>query len=343
MHETIRAVQNEHKASLFAKGNVVSVGIGLKIVNNQETDEVCITVGVINKIPLDQLTVRDIIPKTLGDCKTDVIEMGAIRALENTGRLRPAPGGISIGHKDITAGTLGCLVTKNDTTFILSNNHVLANSNNGEIGDAILQPGPADGGTGNTDRIGTLAEFVPIEFGSGDIPPIPPLPPLPPECGIAVFVEKLVNLFARAKGSSHRVQAYKMATPSAVNMVDAALAKVLDSKDVITKILEIGSPIGPALASLGDNIKKSGRTTGFTQGTVTQLHATVQVQYDAGRVATFEDQIISGIGSNGGDSGSVILNDNNEVIGLLFAGSPGFTIFNSIDHVLSALGVTILV
>jgi hypothetical protein len=49
----------------------------------------------------------------------------------------------------------------------LSNNHVLANSNAASIGDAILQPGPVDGGANPADRIATLSRFVPINFAAG--------------------------------------------------------------------------------------------------------------------------------------------------------------------------------
>src|SRR3546814_10205184 len=71
-----------------------------------------------------------------------------------------------MGHAAITAGTLGGLVRDRETgaVVILSNNHVLANSNQGTAGDAILQPGPADGGTDPGDRIATLARFVAIDF-----------------------------------------------------------------------------------------------------------------------------------------------------------------------------------
>ena len=92
-----------------------------------------------------QLSRRDMVPQALDGIPTDVIQTGPIRTLQgHTGRIRPAPGGVSIGHRDITAGTLGCLVAKNGQTFILSNNHVLANSNEADPGDPILQPGPYD-------------------------------------------------------------------------------------------------------------------------------------------------------------------------------------------------------
>jgi len=84
--------------------------------------------------------------------------------VDPTAKFRPAPIGVSVGHPDITAGTIGACVTKGNTRYILSNNHVLANENQGNNGDDILQPGPFDGGTSG-DKIGDLSQFVDINFG----------------------------------------------------------------------------------------------------------------------------------------------------------------------------------
>lgn len=99
-------------------------------------------------------------------------EIGEIKALaaDRTIKRRPAPPGVSIGHKDITAGTLGVTCFKDGTKYILSNNHVLANMNAGVIGDAILQPGAYDGGVDPADKIGTLAAFIPIVFNDQNNP-----------------------------------------------------------------------------------------------------------------------------------------------------------------------------
>ena len=75
-------------------------------------------------------------------------------------RHRPIRPGISVGHFRITAGTIGCFVERGRKTFILSNNHVLADENAGEPGDVILQPGDADGGRRPRDVVATLARFV---------------------------------------------------------------------------------------------------------------------------------------------------------------------------------------
>ncbi|MFC7405608.1 trypsin-like peptidase domain-containing protein [Georgenia alba] len=81
-----------------------------------------------------------------------------------TGRVRPLRPGVSIAHADVTAGTLGAFVTRDgsDRVFVLSNWHVLAGSPSAAAGDAILQPGPADGGTAPEDRVGALADMVPL-------------------------------------------------------------------------------------------------------------------------------------------------------------------------------------
>lgn len=80
-------------------------------------------------------------------------------------RWRPAPGGVSIGHYTITAGTLGTRVYDASTgqRLILSNNHVLAAVNKGKPGDPILQPGKYDGGADPADRIALLERFVTIK------------------------------------------------------------------------------------------------------------------------------------------------------------------------------------
>jgi hypothetical protein len=82
---------------------------------------------------------------------------------------RPVPIGVSTGHFNITAGTIGCRVTDGNDVFALSNNHVYADENQASIGDKVLQPGPIDGGINPGDAIGTLFDFEPINFGGNNI------------------------------------------------------------------------------------------------------------------------------------------------------------------------------
>ncbi|SDN64596.1 hypothetical protein SAMN05660199_00489 [Klenkia soli] len=75
-------------------------------------------------------------------------------------RTRPLVPGLSVAHPAVTAGTLGGFVRRpgSDGLLVLSNNHVLADSDGATEGDPVLQPGPADGGTA-ADRVGTLTAF----------------------------------------------------------------------------------------------------------------------------------------------------------------------------------------
>ena len=87
-----------------------------------------------------------------------------------TDRIRPLKPGYSVGHYRITAGTIGGFVMDAKKRLgILSNNHVLANSNAAKKGDDIVQPGPYDGGKRPDDVIGPLERFVRLKSGSNAV------------------------------------------------------------------------------------------------------------------------------------------------------------------------------
>jgi hypothetical protein len=205
---------------------------------------------------------------------------------------------------------------------------VLANSNAAQIGDPILQPGPHDGGRFPEDHIADLDHFIPINIGG-----------LPSDCPIATGTASFLNSFARMFGSGVRLQAIDQQATE--NLVDAAIARPLNPDDVKDEILDIGSVQGTAEGELGMAIKKSGRTTGFTTGEIQQVDVTVNVQYGQGQIAQFTDQLMAGAMSQGGDSGSAVLDENNQLVGLLFAGSDTSTIMNRIQNVFSELGVSL--
>jgi hypothetical protein len=257
--------------------------------------------------------------------------VGELWALQSrTDRWRPAPGGVSIGHYQVTAGTLGAAVRDRATgaRLILSNNHVLANSNDAQLGDPILQPGAVDGGHEDSDMLAHLERFVPIEFTVA-----------PPSCGVAIGAAGLANAVAILLGSKHRLRAVQE-DPQAVNRVDAAVARPISDADLTDEILDIGRIEGTLAPSLGLAVRKSGRTTGFTTGQITVLDSTVSVSYGEGRTATFEGQFVSGPMSQGGDSGSLLVaGDSLNAVGLLFAGSNQATIFNPIQDVLDLLQI----
>jgi len=131
--------------------------------------------------------------------------------------------------------------------------------------------------------------------------------------------------------------------------VDASSATVINGMvDSNGAILEVGTISSQTVAaSIGQKVKKSGRTTGLSRSSVDALNATVSVSYEnecAGGTAftkTFTGQIIvKNRGSKflaGGDSGSLMVedvNNNPRAVGLLFAGSSTLAVANPIDEVL---------
>ena len=332
--DDVKAVKQQYQQELMGKPNVVGVGVGYKVVGGQKTDTLCVIVFVRQKVAAQSLSAEEVIPAQIEGVATDVIESGPIYAQQaNTDKFRPAPGGVSIGHYQITAGTLGVVVRDKNTNerLILSNNHVLANSNDASPGDPIIQPGAADGGTVGNDQIGTLLRFQPIvyEQSSGS-----------PGCNLAVTYAALGNFIARTLGSDHRVNAYR--PQQAANLVDAALARPLNDGDVLDEIIEVGAISGTVEALPGMPVRKSGRTTALTSGEILAVDTTVTVGYGAGRTAVFEQQLVAGAMSQPGDSGSLVVEAGSQrAVGLLFAGSDTTTIFSPIEFVEDLLNVSV--
>ncbi len=315
--DRVRGAKEKHERRLLRKPNVVGVGVGKKIVKGRVTDEPAVVVFVERKLPEAQLRKRDVIPKVVEDVKTDVVETGRLKALgtvtvqrARTDKWRPAPGGVSLGHYRITAGTLGGLVRRNGEAFVLSNNHVLADSNAGKVGDPILQPGPADGGT-RADAIAELEAFVEIRFDPGG--------------GLRGALRRLAERLG-------------IRAAAAPNLADAAIARPLRADLVADSVLGLERVPGMAEVEVGATVQKSGRTTGVTEGRVLATDSTVQIDYE-GKTATFGDQIVAGPISQGGDSGSLVLDAGGRAAGLLFAGSDSTTIVNRASRVAEALGV----
>jgi len=124
----------------------------------------------------------DIYPSHIQGVRVEVVKTGKIKALhlmnvpwfvpqtamtvDRTQRYRPAPGGCSVGHPLITAGSIGTALPIRGIKYALSNNHIFAAASTdmnprARIGDHIYQPGVYDGGT-ESDTIGTLAWYYPM-------------------------------------------------------------------------------------------------------------------------------------------------------------------------------------
>jgi hypothetical protein len=207
-------------------------------------------------------------------------------------------------------GTLGALVEDaNGNQYILSNNHVLARTNLATIGEDIIQPG--------------LIDQSPTCFKD--------------TTDIVADLSAVIPILFKTKGTMPP------------NSVDAAIARVRAGKvDPTGFIIDIGTPSSDTVApSLDMAVKKSGRTTGLTNGNITAVNATIDVSYGSGKTARFINQIVVGSGNfiAGGDSGSLMVEDgvpSPRAVGLLFAGGSNTAIANPIDDVLNAFGVSMV-
>ncbi|EPH42786.1 hypothetical protein STRAU_4153 [Streptomyces aurantiacus JA 4570] len=232
-------------------------------------------------------------------------------------RMRPSPSGFSVGNVRVTAGTLGSVVydflpgASVDPPgaglgvpakfYILSNNHVLADSNRAQLGSAIVQPGVFDGGQDPADRIATLDRFITIQFA----PQIP--------------LERHNNVVDAALGT--------------VDFQDATREQYFSGAPRAWR--------RKANVAVGDLVKKSGRTTNISFGRIISVDATIDVNYGTAGTARFKDQILTTNISAGGDSGSLVTSPDNVALGLLFAGSSTVTVINHIENVRALLRVEI--
>ena len=263
-----------------------------------------LAVRVVAAYPGLQLEIERIADLAKGEVSVRIVGRVAKQQPWTQVLQRPLILGCSVGHADVTAGTLGAIVRRpdDDRYRVLSNNHVLANEDLGKAGDEILQPGKFDHGISPADVCAHLESAIPLKTTG--------------------------------------------------NLVDAAVARVVEGIGVDpTTLTGLGKLAGVRTEPLGDEEKvyKVGRTTQLTEGRVSAFEVdNLAVEFDRG-VITFDDQIeispAPGAGpfSLGGDSGSLIVDEELRAVGLLFAGNDlDVTYASPISIVLARLGVELV-
>ena len=259
-----------------------------------------------------QELVGEIVALTRGEADIRYIGKVTKRQMPQQQRVRPLRIGCSIGQFQITAGTLGCFVTSRSGV-----GGPLILSNNHVLADE------------NRAKIGD-AILQPGAFDGGAVP--------------ADVVGNLVN--------------FEPLNVSTTNLVDCAVASVVSGAGIVSNTIDGIGPlrgISAAAPKPGDTVMKTGRTTGTTSAQITAVEVdNVIIGYDIGNIQ-FDGQIevdasdATGF-SQGGDSGSLVVNPNGEAVGLLFAGSDtggtnglGLTYVNPIQPVLDALNCNLLI
>lgn len=287
---------------------VQGFGIAEKITDGEQLEEVVLKVYVDKKKPKSKLS--DPVPKTMRilgweePVTTDVEEIGVLSTQPNTTRLRPAAPGFGVGHLQITVGTLGCLVQKKGNKKTL---YILSNSH------VLANEGLAAAG----DPI--------VQPGRDD--------------GGASPEDVIAELTEWAP--------FQFTATGFPNLVDAAIAKVKSAESITSAIRLIGVPKGiSTTVRRGMRVQKTGRTTDYTQGIIKDINFRPQLRYKKpgggkSRVG-FRDQVLCTRYTDGGDSGSAVLNMQGKVVGLHFAGSVSGSVFNRIGNVLAALDIEVI-
>jgi hypothetical protein len=124
--------------------------------------------------------------------------------------------------------------------------------------------------------------------------------------------------------------------------LDAALASIDKPGDdaVGTGTRCYGPIAGIAVAAANMAVKKCGRTSESTTGTVRSTEVTIKVDGYPGGPRVFQDQIEMTPMVQSGDSGSILLNDKDEAVGLVFAGGAMSSYANKIQRVVETLGIS---
>ncbi|MGL6094993.1 MAG: hypothetical protein ACRC7O_04205 [Fimbriiglobus sp.] len=248
--------------------------------------------------------------------EVDVRFVGRVRKLATPWyqrKTRPLQIGISVGHFNITAGTLGGFVRLRNNpdgpAFILSNNHVLADENRGKVGDAILQPGALDGGVNPDDKVAELTKMIRLKKGETNTV----------DCAIARIDDGITF------------------DPKPIKGLGAFAGRGPDFLDEGTVVAKLGRTTGLT----------RGRVTAFELDNVVvafdlgNLRFDNQVEIEGADTAAF---------SAGGDSGSLIVVEGSRLaVALLFAGGDvggtnglGLTFANPIGAVLDALKIDLI-
>jgi hypothetical protein len=227
---------------------------------------------------------------------------------DRLGVVRPLVGGVSVsalaGSRYIYAGTLGVVTYDNK---ILSNTHVLAMNpdDNSYLaqGTAVVQPGTLDGGFTSNNRVGELLSYIPIVYSKFWSP-------------VANYADAAVASIDSGIGS----------------ISGAEVNEASDGYYTISGTTEVNE---------NDLVEKSGRTTGYTTGTVAYTNASTWVDYGFGKRAYFVDQIFVGQPFiDSGDSGSAVDKDGS-FVGLAFAGSSYYAIVCKARYIIDRLNISL--
>jgi hypothetical protein len=224
---------------------------------------------------------------------------------------------VSGGSIACCGGTLGSLVSRGGTQYILGNTHVLARSDAAAIGEGIVQPGLIDVNcsSSRTVTVANLTQFANLETEG--------------KTATATNVDAAIAQVVSGQVDTSGNILYLGATADS-NGVPVAGAP------------HAGSGVA---ATVNMNVAKSGRSTGLTCSAVLATNVNTSVEYTQncdGTGTPFtvhylnQVDVAGGDFSAEGDSGSLIVTQSTaDPVALLYAGSDTDTVGNPVATVLN--------
>jgi len=306
-------VRDKAKKELMKIPGVVAVGVGLKQVKGEFKRVPCFKVTVEKKKSSKALKSNEKIPDIMFGFRTDVIEIAHGHGTADGNKYRPLIGGCKIGTSTSSGyGTLGCLVKRNSDNkiLLLSNWHVLSSNPDTVENDRIGQP--SHNGCCSCCACNEIGKIVDGRFRTGNM-----------DAAIALL-----------------------------NGQDEADDTTPEEK-YLKEIIQIGYIAGSAAPQAMETVFKYGARSEFTKGQITNDSFVTNVLYDSynpnitiNRTGQLEITPAAGFPKfqDRGDSGSVTVNEKQEVIGLNYAANltTGIGFATSIVPILSTLGITVL-
>lgn len=260
--------------------NVVNLGVGLKEVQGKLTCILCYRVYVREKKAITKLMSDDIIPGQIDGFITDVIEYGTVEIAMDDKPYRPLTGGVQIKNQ-----------------YWVDNK----TRGGGTLGCLVLNNNPDDD---EPDRIVGLTNEHVAALNTQDTPEDNEIGQPWKHICCCCCVKNVVGSVLRATKNNHLDCAV-------INLHDDIIAEI-KSAGGINKIAEIGSYKGKAIATAGMKVKKRGAATGLTHGIVKD------VAFDSNQILIGPDENYERF-ADFGDSGSIVLNADDRIVGLLWA------------------------
>jgi len=323
----IRGVKQTAEADLLARKNVIGVDIADKVTDGSNTGQLAIVVFVEKKEPNSKLAAADRVPKEIDGVPTDVQEM----TVELQG---PAMEQVEAVTPEVDT-----------TTYATLHGGISM----GPLRSVHLAP-PDVPSEGNYIFAGTLGAMV-RDRSNGKTMALTNFHVACVNNTWSVGDRMVQPSLLDGGSSSNQFGSLTRATLS--DAVDGAVVTVDASKPTSATIEQIGDVAGYTAASVGAAVRKRGRTTELTYGSVVSTDFTVSINYgsDVGtrtlhhQIRIQTDTTRSARFSDHGDSGSVVVDANRKVVGLLFAGSTDgqWTFANPIQSVLDELNVDLVV